>query len=270
MKCPKCGAWNAAYLPKCTQCGAPLPQKEDGPAAWEESLYKKKPSLEVTTFDEKEELSASEQKPQSDDAGFDPEELNRADLTDELEDLKKRREDGKKRIRQMKEQADRVRRSIQEAQIVRPIPESDELSAGYSGDSAAIRRRQQQKQTVYTHPDEADAPPEDDYGYFGDPTYEHPLAYDDDDPHAPIYYDGYTPDSGDQGALTDEEYMPRRVQTRPAYTEQDTRGSGKRRKSPLRIVLTVLLLLLGCGAMGIGGVLIGASLRPVTGYASTQ
>ena len=146
MKCPKCGAWNAAYLPKCTQCGAPLPQKEDGPAAWEESLYKKKPSLEVTTFDEKEELSASEQKPQSDDAGFDPEELNRADLTDELEDLKKRREDGKKRIRQMKEQADRVRRSIQEAQIVRPIPESDELSAGYSGDSAAIRRRQQQKQ----------------------------------------------------------------------------------------------------------------------------
>ena len=21
MKCPKCGAWNAAYLPKCTQCG---------------------------------------------------------------------------------------------------------------------------------------------------------------------------------------------------------------------------------------------------------
>ena len=40
--------------------------------------------------------------------------------------------------------------------------------------------------------------------------------------------------------------MPRRVQTRPAYTEQDTRGLGKRRKSPLRIILTVLLLLLGC------------------------
>ena len=104
----------------------------------------------MTTFDEKEELSASEQQPQSADAGFDPEELNRADLTDELEDLKKRREDGKKRIRQMKEQADRVRRSIQEAQIVRPMPESDELSSGYSGDSAAMRRRQQQKQTAYT------------------------------------------------------------------------------------------------------------------------
>ena len=149
MKCPKCGAWNAAYLPKCTQCGAPLPKAEEGPAAWEESLHQKKPSLEVTTFDEKDELSATEQKPQDEEtAGFDPEKLDRADLTDELEDLKKRREQGKKRIRQMQQQADRVRRSIQEAQIVRPIPESDDLSAGYSGDSAAIRRRQQQKQTA--------------------------------------------------------------------------------------------------------------------------
>ena len=49
MKCPKCGAWNAAYLPKCTQCGAPLPNAPEGPAAWEESLHKKKPSLEITT-----------------------------------------------------------------------------------------------------------------------------------------------------------------------------------------------------------------------------
>ncbi|MFR5788496.1 MAG: hypothetical protein ACLUHE_16270 [Christensenellales bacterium] len=80
----------------------------------------------------------------------------------------------------MKEQADRVRRSIQEAQISSPHSGIRRASAGYSGDSAAIRRRdQQQKQTAYTHPDEADAPPEDDYGYFGDPAYEHPLAYDD-------------------------------------------------------------------------------------------
>ena len=51
-------------------------------------------------------------------------------------------------IRQMRQQADSIRRSIQEAQIVRPIPEADDLSAGYSGDSAAIRRRQEQKQAA--------------------------------------------------------------------------------------------------------------------------
>ena len=84
MKCPKCGAWNAAYLPKCTQCGAPLPKAEDGPAAWEESLHKKKPSLEVTTFDEKDELNAAQPDAQAENAGFDPEDLDRAQLTDEL------------------------------------------------------------------------------------------------------------------------------------------------------------------------------------------
>lgn len=170
----------------------------------------------------------------------------------------------------MKEQADRVRRSIQEAQIVRPIPESDELSAGYSGDSAAIRRRQQQKQTVYTHPDEADAPPEDDYGYFGDPTYEHPLAYDDDDPHAPIYYDGYTPDSGDQGALTDEEYMPRRVPDTPGLHRTGYARFGQAQKKPAAHRPDGVAAFARLRRNGHRRRADCASLRPVTGYASTQ
>ena len=153
MKCPKCGAWNAAYLPKCTQCGAPLPNAPEGPAAWEESLHKKKPSLEITTFDEKDEWSEAKPDAPEKEPGFDPEELDRAQLTDELEDLKKRREDGKKRIRQMRQQADSIRRSIQEAQIVRPIPEADDLSAGYSGDSAAMFRWLQPWLWMLTRPD---------------------------------------------------------------------------------------------------------------------
>ena len=74
MKCPKCGAWNAAYLPKCTQCGAPLPNAPEGPAAWEESLHKKKPSLEITTFDEKDEWSEAKPDAPEKEPGFDPEE----------------------------------------------------------------------------------------------------------------------------------------------------------------------------------------------------
>ena len=28
MKCPRCGAWNRASLPRCFQCGAPLAEEE--------------------------------------------------------------------------------------------------------------------------------------------------------------------------------------------------------------------------------------------------
>lgn len=135
------------------------PSKRGRPRRVEESLYKKKPSLEVTTFDEKEELSGIPSKSRSlTDAGFEPEELNRADLNRRLEDLKKRRENGKKRIRQMKEQADRVRRSIQEAQIVRPIP-------GIRRAFRRIQRGQRRhsppsaaKATAYTHPGRSGCP----------------------------------------------------------------------------------------------------------------
>ena len=115
MKCPQCGAWNPSYMPKCAKCGAVLPENAGSPAAWEESMHKKKPSLQVTQFDEKDEFTVSESSPSADadSAAFDPDNLNRAELTDELEQLQKRREEGKKRIRQMKQQADNVRRSIQ-------------------------------------------------------------------------------------------------------------------------------------------------------------
>ncbi|MCI6587460.1 MAG: hypothetical protein MSD70_01085, partial [Clostridiales bacterium] len=214
MKCPKCGAWNTAYLPRCTRCGAPLEeniQKQQLP--WEEAMHKKKPSLQVVQFDPEDETPVVPA-PDGDEA-FDPDELDRADLTDEMEALKARREEGSRRIAQMKDQASRVRRSIQEAQVVRPVPEASDRPA-YDGDGVVIRRRQQARQAQYAEnlaeeaPEEQGGAPEayDSYGYFGDPA-ETPLTYvDDNETDAPIYYDGYTPDSGDQGALTDEEYMP--------------------------------------------------------------
>ena len=95
MKCPKCGAWNATYLPKCTQCGAPLPNAPEGPPRGKNPCTRKKPSLEITTFDEKDEWNEVKPDAPEKESSFDPEELDRAQLTDELEDLKKRREDGK-------------------------------------------------------------------------------------------------------------------------------------------------------------------------------
>lgn len=263
MKCPKCGAWNTAYLPRCTRCGAPLEeniQKQQLP--WEEAMHKKKPSLQVVQFDPEDETPVVPA-PDGDEA-FDPDELDRADLTDEMEALKARREEGSRRIAQMKDQASRVRRSIQEAQVVRPVPEASDRPA-YDGDGVVIRRRQQARQAQYAEnladeaPEEQSGAPEayDSYGYFGDPA-EAPLTYvDDDETDAPIYYDGYTPDSGDQGALTDEEYMPRRIQTRAAREDAyETLGAGRRKKNrAARIVLTLCVVLLCCALVGAGGIL---------------
>ena len=263
MKCPKCGAWNTAYLPRCTRCVAPLEeniQKEQLP--WEEAMHKKKPSLQVVQFDPEDETPVVPA-PDGDEA-FDPDELDRADLTDEMEALKARREEGSRRIAQMKDQASRVRRSIQEAQVVRPVPEASDRPA-YDGDGVVIRRRQQARQAQYAEnladeePEEQSSAPKayDSCGYFGDPT-ETPLTYvDDNETDAPIYYDGYTPDSGDQGALTDEEYMPRRIQTRAAREDAyETLGAGRRKKNrAARIVLTLCVVLLCCALVGAGGIL---------------
>lgn len=123
MKCPHCGAWNTAYLPRCNGCGAPLDDNTRRQASWEESMHRKKPSLQITQYDPDFE----EYEPDESGAGFDPEALNRAELTDELEELKTRRQEGSRRIEQMKTQAARVRRSIQEAEVIRPLPEADDM-----------------------------------------------------------------------------------------------------------------------------------------------
>lgn len=265
MKCPQCGAWNASYMPKCVKCGTPLPKDTKEQRDWEASMHEKKPSLLVTQFDPGEDMSAAQRVPADE---YDPEAVDRAQLADEIEALKRRREEGAQRINQMKTQAARVRQSIREAEIIRPAPEPDDIPSSYAGDSAATRRRQQRKQSQYVDPTSegglppenaaSDAPQESPYGYFGDPSFEQPIAFDDADPHAPVYYDGYTPDSGDQGALTDVEYMPRRVQMRARH-EDSYEVLGASRKKKLTIggfLLRVLLGLALCAAMGVGGVLI--------------
>ena len=51
MKCPHCGAWNQAYLPKCVRCGAPLDGNTQTTKSWEADMHRKKPSLQVVQFE---------------------------------------------------------------------------------------------------------------------------------------------------------------------------------------------------------------------------
>ena len=87
MKCPRCGAWNQAYLPKCGRCGAPLEENQtQKQASWEEAMHKKKPSLQIYSYDD----GSDTETPAEPDI-YDPERLDKAELTDELEELKARR-----------------------------------------------------------------------------------------------------------------------------------------------------------------------------------
>ena len=263
MKCPQCGAWNQAYLPRCTGCGAPLTDNTQKQASWEEAMHKKKPALQVVRFDPEDDSPAVPAA--RGDEAFDPEDLDAASLTDEMEALRQRREEGSRRIDQMKQQAESVRRSIREAQVLRPVPEVGDRPA-YDAESVVIRRRQRQRQYAANLsgglPDDSTPAPAgdgqdayDSVGAFGDPS-ERRLTYVDDDEDAPIYYDGFTPDSGDQGALTDEEYMPRRVQTRAAREDaHEAFSSGRRKKNKVvRFFSRLALLLVGFALVGAGGV----------------
>ena len=262
MKCPHCGAWNKAYLPKCTGCGASLQDNTQKQASWEEAMHKKKPSLTVMQFDPEDTSPAMPAV--SDDDAFDPEDLDARDLTDEMEELKARRKEGSARLEQMKTQAQNVHRSLKEAEVLRPRPEAGDIL--YGADSVVIRRRQQMRQTQYT--DNLSDQNEDAYIYSDDQdeydpydAYSAPqerrLTYVDDDEDAPIYYDGYMPESSDQDALMDEEYMPRRIQSRQARTEaHDTFGGGRKKSSRVsKILIRIAAALISLALVGVGGVL---------------
>lgn len=224
-------------------------------------MHRKKPSLQIAQFEEGEcNLNLNT----DDELRFDPEDFDQATLSDEIEELKQRRREGAERLTQMKQQAARIRQSLQETEIVLPSPEPDDYSSACAGDQADIRNRQQARQDAYEqeldfHYDRDEASTKrSGYGNYGKFPGEQPLTYSDDDQDAPYYYDGYIPESGDPASITDEEYMPRRIQTRAALEDSyDSFSAATRRSHRLRNTLIKLAVSVFCFVLvGIGGVLI--------------
>ena len=263
MKCPHCGAWNQAYLPKCIKCGSTLEENMLQIKSWEEDMHKKKPSLQIAQFEDGEDDIRLSSVPQD---RYDPENYDQAGLSDEIEELKQRRKEGAERLAQMKQQAERVRRSINEAEIILPVPEPEDTTFAYAADPAVIRRRQQVRQDIYHQSaiqDDAVSDTRPSLSRSDDPdsgevTKERPLTYTDDDQDAPYYYDGYTPETGDLESMANEEYMPRRIQTRASLDDSYASfDSTARRSHRLRITLIKIIVSLFCFVLvGVGGILI--------------
>ncbi|MBR5288695.1 MAG: hypothetical protein IKU34_08940 [Clostridia bacterium] len=215
-------------------------------------MHKKKPFLEVMEFDERDTEITPEVP--DEEPMYDPDRVVRSDLTDELEQLAHRRQRGRSRLDQMKSHADSVRRSMQEVEIIRPQSETED-SAQYAGDDAAIRRRQQLRQDEYVSGGAHSTPrsaQERDLGYFSDNPAEQPIAYDDDDPHAPYYYDGYEEEH--EPRVSEDAVMPRRVPSGKKHRDNEVFASSTPAKRAGKVLLILLIILLSFGAVIVAGI----------------
>ncbi len=96
MKCPNCGHWNKASLPRCFQCGQTLPSQPDfvraqGPE-WQHELKESSPKIYIRADTEGISESVTD---------------NREELAREMADLKARKARGEKHQRQLREEASR-------------------------------------------------------------------------------------------------------------------------------------------------------------------
>ena len=257
MKCPKCGAWNQAYLPKCTRCATPLIGNTQKQASWEESMHKKKPSLEIMEFDE---LDTSIRAPEQEELPmYDPDKIVRSDLTDELEELVDRRDRGRRRLDQMKDQANRIRSTMREVEVIRPLPEDEDPSV-YAGDKAAIRHRQQLRQEDYVLESEESAherpESETDYGFISEQQGERPITFDDTDPSAPYYYDGFD-EARSEEEVSDDASMPRRTPSRKKKRNDEIISSKPSAFNRFLHGLVIVFAVIGClSVMVVSGLLV--------------
>ena len=96
MKCPHCGHWNKASLPRCFKCGEPLPTQADyernqGPG-WQQELKDTAPKVYIRADEAGEAASLTDK---------------REELAREMVDLKARKLRGEKQQRQLREEASR-------------------------------------------------------------------------------------------------------------------------------------------------------------------
>ena len=245
MKCPKCGAWNQAYLPRCMKCGCPLEGNSSSSADWEQSMHEKKPKLTITSFDQ-DDTPEEITEPQTEER-YDPEALDPTVLTDELEELKTRRERGRERLRQMREQTADISRQLNQAEVVRPRPEDGD--APESGQAQEpIQDRQERRIPRYQgNPTREDSVVRDGQG--------RPISFRDSDPDAPIYYDGY--EQEEPRPNQPDEYIRNRSKqkaSKRANSYYRYEQKEQQKKGRLRKFIIILVILLAGVAFSLGSV----------------
>ena len=89
MKCPNCGQWNRASLPRCQKCGQPLEDEQTRSPAWKVTLSDDVRGKEYIRVDEDGDASRAP------DA--------RDQLAREMAELKQRKQEGARHQRQLRQ-----------------------------------------------------------------------------------------------------------------------------------------------------------------------
>lgn len=138
MKCPQCGQWNRASLPHCMKCGAPLEAEDAGFPSWKTTLRDDQKGKEYIRVDEEGQASST---PDSRDA-----------LAEEMAELKKRKAQGSRVQRQMRQESAR-RGAAPSAMTIRTHASVDTFWNMNDDPRTTVRvkRRTTQEETPQTH-----------------------------------------------------------------------------------------------------------------------
>ncbi len=139
MKCPQCGQWNRASLPRCVRCGAELPREEAEKPAWRDTLADDQSGKEYLRVDEDGQVNDD---PDSRDV-----------LAEEMSALKQRKDIGTEKLRTLRQY--RARHSadhaapvvhVEEAAFTAPQEKAEEEEAPAHGRSGRGRKARETSQ----------------------------------------------------------------------------------------------------------------------------
>ncbi|MBE5768398.1 MAG: hypothetical protein E7333_02230 [Clostridiales bacterium] len=109
MKCPECGQWNRASLPRCVKCGCELNHESDAPA-WRGKLKDDQRGKEYIRVDEFGDATSVPDR--------------RDVLATEMQELKKRKDEGSKQLRRLRQESAK-RGAAPSAMPMRTTPDKD-------------------------------------------------------------------------------------------------------------------------------------------------
>ena len=218
MKCPHCGYWNKASFPRCFSCGEPLDENAAArPPRWTRELRDAQADKTYLRYDETLPDSVAQEK--LDETAVSPD--AQTELVDSLEELDHRRRRGTQYLQNMRERARSAQEAVASAPVIRPMPEDDpprEEAPETPAPSEPVSRRQRRRVSQYMDAVHS-SPASDDPAQppvpprrarptgdpYNDPQMQPQYIFDDDDPNAPVLYDGYEQPRSekDVGAYTD-------------------------------------------------------------------